>query len=509
MKLKIAILPAALAAVLSSAAAAQTKLPKPVSPFILCDGRTGHVGLGETLGRLIAITATAGLSEAATAKDDGTRKLSGESAAKACETALTLEGDPLRRMQLGMAQSIHLIEAGRLDDAFTVAQGIGALGGALGREWSYRRTLEPRVLLLQAEIMVRRKDIVGAQDAAIRALQAAPYDVALLRRAQRYLLLGGPWNTDKATVLQQAVRLMPETLFALVDAALLAGRLDEAATYLAAMNEGMIPFFVDFHPEQLDVNRALVLQLNGDTAASAGLAAKTEASLAALAPTGFAVQNASAVATMSETLGLRAILAQAAGGQTAEARATFRAHGPWLLVNKSMLLLAVDKLRAGAPAAELTGTLAEPSDTIRKRRQAEMLAAFADEDLLVSHYQQADYFAKESAFAGAANATWKVGVKPKFLRPAEPKQLAGTEVLSTLPNVDGLPAGEAVLLHAALIARSRNQPNIMLKPGRQYVGVVALRFGTAGQPGMPAVLALDAATVIADLSPHIPQPLPK
>jgi hypothetical protein len=67
MNHKLSSLAAFAAAIAATPALAQEKPAKPVSPFILCDGRTGHVGLMETLGRLVAITVTAGLSEVATA----------------------------------------------------------------------------------------------------------------------------------------------------------------------------------------------------------------------------------------------------------------------------------------------------------------------------------------------------------------------------------------------------------------------------------------------------------
>ena len=61
---------------------------------------------------------------------------------------------------------------------------------------------------------------------------------------------------------------------------------------------------------------------------------------------------------------------------------------------------------------------------------------------------------------------------------------------------------------AALIAKTRGQQGFVLKIGRHSIAITALRFGNIGTPGIPALFAFNADTVIADISPHIPQPTP-
>ncbi|MEO8141903.1 MAG: hypothetical protein ABI617_04520 [Sphingomicrobium sp.] len=58
-----------------TAAAAQAKAGKQPSVFVQCDGRVGHVSAGEKLGRLLLVTATAGLSEAAMSGDKETARV--------------------------------------------------------------------------------------------------------------------------------------------------------------------------------------------------------------------------------------------------------------------------------------------------------------------------------------------------------------------------------------------------------------------------------------------------
>lgn len=481
---------------------------KPVSPFILCDGRTGHVGLAATLGRLVLLTATAGLSEVATATNDETRRLNGAAAAKACDAALDQEHDNLRRAQLATAKAVHLMEAGSLDDALAAARSVGAAAGPLAQEWGYQRTFAPRTLLLEAAIQVRRKDAEAAQAAAVRAISLAPYDVALAKLGARYLTLTSTFDADKDRALTQAGTLLPELIPTRAGALVKQGRFSDAYAALTAAEDINVPFFDDLPTQEFDAYRALLLALADRGPESDALATKVQDSLSALSGTAFMVQHASVVAGASEILSMRSILRDAANGHGKEARATFRAHGPWLLAPSEVVPTVVDRLRTGAQPDELTGTLAETGDAIELRYRTQRLAALSDPKAVAIEYRQPFYYASTAEFARASGATWKVGEKPKFLLKHTKDQLAATDVLDTLPSVDGLPAGEAILLQAALIAKTRGQQGFVLKIGRHSIAITALRFGNIGTPGIPALFAFNADTVIADISPHIPQPTP-
>ncbi len=497
-------------AFLASSAAAQTAAPpeKSVSPFILCDGHTGHVGLAASLGRLVLLTATAGLSETATATDDEMRRLKGAAAADACDTALTQEHDNLRRAQLATAKAIHLMEAGRIDDSLVAVHAVPAAAGPLAQEWGYKHTFAPRLLLLEAAIQARRKDAEAAQAAAVRAVTLSPYDLALAHRALRYMVLTSRLDPDRDRALIQLGKVMSEHIPARAGALTMTGRFAEAYDTLTAAEEIYIPFYDDFHPQEFRAHRALLLALAGRDVESDALAKKVQDDISSLTGTGFMVQQAAIVASASEYLGLRGVLRDLANGRGKEARATFRAHGPWLLASAEVVPAVVDRLRTGAPAEELTGTLAEPGEVLRARHQAEQLAALADPKLVPSEYQQPFLYASTSDFARIAGATWKVGDKPRFLLKHEKEQLPSTDVLDGEAYATGLAAGEAILLQAALIAKKRGLNGFVLKPVRRYAYLTGLRFGNIGDPGIPSLFAYDANAVIADIAPHIPEPAP-
>jgi hypothetical protein len=494
---------------LATPAQAQDKAPKPVSPFILCDGRTGHVGLMETLGRLVAITVTAGLSEAATATDDDARKLKGVEAAGACDTALATEHDNGRRVQLAYAKAVHLIEADRLDDALAAARAVDAAGGPLAEDWGYRRTSAPRILILQADILTRMKKPADAQAVAVQATQLAPYDVNIAQLANQYINLTPDMDEAKNAALAQMSRLLPRLTWSRISAEITAGRLNDALADLEALRDLGTGFSPDnFHPDAIDATRAALLVLAGNGVQSDEIATRVQASLTQLAASGYAAQNGTFVAEATEALSLRQILRDATSGKAKDARTVFRAHGPWLLVNKALLIAAVGKLRDGATPDELTGTLAESPAAMLARTQAEHVAALSDAKRVKTLYAQIFFAANTEAFAKAGNATWKVGEKPRFLVKRKADDTTPGDILSTEPHVIGLVAGEALCLQAALIAKARGAQGYVMSPVRKYVTIAVLRWGNGGEAGMPARLMLDADKVIADLSPHIPQPTP-
>lgn len=482
--------------------------PKPVSAFILCDGRTGHVSGGESFGRLLLLSATAGLSEMATAKDDDTRRLKGTDGAAACDAALALEGDPYRRVQLAFAKALHLAEADKLDDALVAIRAVPAAGGAFASDWGYAHTVQPRVLLVEADLLTRLKRRPEAEATAIRAVQMAPYDVALAYRAARYLVMTDAIGPEKDAALTKMVRLKPELTIIKVSALVDAGRYAEADAEIVALVDLIAPFYTDFEPLPLLANRALVLALAGKEPESDAVAAQAKERMTTLASTGFGVNNAAAQAEYSEMLTLRQILRDADSGNARDARLRFRAHGDWLLTKPAFRIAATVRLRQGASADELIGPLADTREAMRARLASEQLAAIATEADLNGQYGQILVIAHRSEYEHAAVSAWKIGDKPVYLQKHGDKQLASTDVLDALRKTDGLPAGEAVMLQAALIAKARGFDGFVVKPGRRVVAIMGLRFGRIGTAGVPERLAFSADKVIADLTPDLPVPVP-
>src|SRR5437879_1924306 len=97
---------AALAMVAACAAASPARADEKVpEAFLQCDGRVGHVSDGARFARLLLLTATAGISEAAMRKDDAAKRAKGAAGVAACDQAIASESDAYRRVQLGLAKA--------------------------------------------------------------------------------------------------------------------------------------------------------------------------------------------------------------------------------------------------------------------------------------------------------------------------------------------------------------------------------------------------------------------
>src|SRR5438445_12267925 len=97
-KVGAAALAMAAACAAASPAHADEKVP---AAFLQCDGRVGHVSDGARFARLLLVTATAGISEAAMSRDNADKRAKGAAGVAACDQAIASEGAASRQGQLG------------------------------------------------------------------------------------------------------------------------------------------------------------------------------------------------------------------------------------------------------------------------------------------------------------------------------------------------------------------------------------------------------------------------
>jgi hypothetical protein len=144
--------------------------PPAVSPFVQCDGAKGHTDGFELFGQLVAITLTAGLSEAAMGHPKVTDRLDGRPGADACEVAVTQEGNLVRRTQLSFARTIHYMEAGELDAALESAVKTNELIATNAGDWAYVQSMGASAYFLQAFVLAKMGRVDEAEDAAYRSV---------------------------------------------------------------------------------------------------------------------------------------------------------------------------------------------------------------------------------------------------------------------------------------------------------------------------------------------------
>jgi hypothetical protein len=511
----IGIIMALMASAQAAAASAEQRSPggeRRPSPFIQCDGRTGDVDFGEALLRALAATATAGLSEHAMRRDDASGRLSGLAGAEACERALRADaGNALRRVRLGFARTIHYLEAERPEEALRSAQDYPAHIGGRGAEWAIARTLGSAAIMFEAEALLRAGRIAEAEDAAVRASSAAGLEIIGLLRAAQYLNLTPRFADDKKRALELTSQLFPERLMLLADAQAWAGDYRAAAATVGAFIESVRAALPsgDRRLPNLVASQALYAAMAGDMAEARRLASEAQSELEAGLGSGQVVPHQRAIT--DEHLALVDIIGHAAEGRSGEARRLFSSRSEWLLAPRPVVVAVIATLAAGAEMSERTGLLARDPAQVRDEEFANRANMMRNTDRLSRLYDWTLYQALEADYRGHARRAWRVSPRPYYLVRGMPRTDwppgSRFEGLSMTNLATGsLADGEALLLHAALIARSRGLSGFAFVPSRVSTTELRVRFGNVGDPGFPTQATVSADPVIEALAPHIPQP---
>lgn len=491
------------------AAEAPTSAPtaETPSPFIQCDGRKGHVGAGELLGQLLAISVTAGLASDAFAKDDGNveKRLTGRAGADACAAAIALESNEERRVQLLLARAIHLIEAEDLNGALDSIRTLPALAPVGVQDWAFNAGLGSSAAFLETVILVRLNRPAEAEVAALRSTAYAPYDLVAQYRVPAYVQLTPTISPEKRAYLDQLVRMCPQHLSLRAELNAWVG--DYAA---AARDEGdrlklVQGFAPKAKPFSNDALVALYQMMAGDKDAVA-TAARARTGLDAYVAEGGARSDMAGVANVEEMLAFFEIGQLAAQGKLAEARTAFGGRTRWVSVPPPVVADMFGTLQANLPAADRAGMWARTRQAYRDEAMAGNLKLLQHPDLMKAYYAKVGNTVRQSDYARASGSVWKIGNKPRYLVRKLPKDVTTYEFISVEPTLWGLSAGEAVLLHAALIADARGVEGFVVPQSRTHIASSAVRFGAAGTPGFPGSAMFNAQKVIADLTPRIPVP---
>jgi hypothetical protein len=444
-------------------------------------------------------------------RDNPAGRLSGAAGAEACDRALGADDNPFRRARLGFARTIHYLEADRAEDAVRSARDYPAQIGARGEEWGIARTLGSAATALEAEALFRAGRIEEAEDVAVRAADAAGLEIVGLNRTTPYLFLTPRLGEAKRQVLERIARLLPDRLVVLAHMQSFAGDHRAAAATFGAFVETLRAALPPDSPRIPDVlaMQAVFTGLAGDMTEAGRQATAAQAQLDAGLRAGLV--DAPQHARADELLALEQVIAQAAEGRMAEARRLFSGRGEWLQTPRAVIVTIMERLEAGIEPGERSGLLARAPAEVRQEAFANYANQMRNPERIHGLYTWAAYQALDADYRGDARRVWRISPRPAFLVTNNPT--AGWpdgsrfEALSGTANATGsLADGEALLLHAALIARSRGLTGFAVVLRRTHTTEMKLRFGNIGEPGFPAQATVDAGQVIATLAPHIPEP---
>ncbi len=517
--INIAGLAVALLLATTSLLSAQTKTPGP-SAYLLCDGNPPHRSTGELLGRALLLSATLGLAGQGEVQDVS-KRAHGNEGVDACDAALLQETDPIRMVQLMLARSIHHLETGDNTAALEDARKAPTLAGHAADDIGFRHSLLVSSLDLQAAALVRAGDFPNAEAAALQMANTSPYDVIAQVRAIPYVQLTAELTPEKQAYLDRLVKIFPEALAFRAIVYQWAGRYLEAAADYASIVELRSGFSPDNNnpPPSPDVLalRSVMLALGGKLEESTALAADTSAMIRVLAATGKTALMQSSIDGADQALDFQAIIVDLSAGRASAARIKFAARTHWSVPATPAVAELAARLRQGASPAEIAGPLATDPAIMRTNGLVANAGAITEANNAVASLYAA---IRQPIDAGTYHAwtddVWNTKSSIFLHKRAANENYVGE--LMVVPRTPGffkpphlitIAAGDALLMHCALMAEARGAKGFELFPGRKLLEAFLLRFGNPGEPGMPAAATFDAATVIADLSSEFPHPQSK
>jgi hypothetical protein len=192
-------------------------------------------------------------------------------------------------------------------------------------------------------------------------------------------------------------------------------------------------------------------------------------------------------------------------GDLAGARALFLARSQWIYPDAVVRAGIVRLLRQGASPGEMTGGLAqEPDAIIAEYRAQRRDAVLNNRNVADRLFTLLGQVPRQEDFNAFARDVWLMDHSRIIDFPLGDDGAYRTYSTGRLGG--GTPAGYALLLHVALLARNQGRHEFTLFPSRAALTQLSVRFGDSGGEGMFAGLTFQTDRVIADLTPIIPQP---
>jgi hypothetical protein len=179
----------------------------------------------------------------------------------------------------------------------------------------------------------------------------------------------------------------------------------------------------------------------------------------------------------------------------------FAARERWLNVPVPTVARIGAALREGASPAELTGALARDPVALRAEALSGDLGRRTSDETLPSLYRIIRPYLSPGSYASLAK-TVNVASPSKFM-PVKQDARRGEPVAM---GAGGVAAGEALLLHSALVAKARGKSAFAILPPRTSLISARVLFENPAEAKLPAAAFFDADAVVAALGPRFVPP---
>jgi hypothetical protein len=496
--------------VVAPAATAAAPAEKQGSLYLQCDGQPNNVTGGETAARLLgAVTLLALFAPQPEAADASKRKFGADGVA-ACSAMIDgekKEGNAKRRIHLILGRAIHQIEAknypAAIADAALARQEMIA-GGFMADPY-YARSQGRAPDLIESAALYREGKAPEAREAALRDMPTLKHNFIGLASVPAYTLDARTGSDAETAYIGWRTRS------AATSAGAEANRLEELGRFgdAAKVRDALADFDAVNSPEinnSVWIAEAAVTQaLAGNLTAAAAHAKAAQDNFDKRKADGKPEASAS---EFVELMDLYGIIRTAASGDVKTARRLFAARSQWVAASFGSVVEVTRRLRTGASAEETIGGLSRDAETMWKDRDAaERAAVLAHDSDNKTLFYLIPYAPEAASYEAQSKAVWQTAKSKILIVPKKPRTDGNRfETLMLYPLAASI-GFDAYQLHAALLAKSRGQQGFVMFPILQGGFVAAgIVTGNRGEPGLADALFNDAETVIADLTPIIPDP---
>lgn len=485
-----------------SAPASAAAVDKQGSTFIQCDGRTGHVSGGERFMRLLLVSATAGLSETGMNRDDASKRATGAAGVAVCDQAIASESDAYRRVQLGLARSLHLAEDKKWAEAATAARAAPPL--TTKADWGLEKSSTGTARFLEALFLIRAGQIAQGEAAAWDGVRVAGPDVITLQRMTRFMFLSRTISPEKRAALEVMRRYYPDSGMRVASVLAEGGDFAGAADAVRGVESSFNLFLKE--PKPVSAPHSLLATyaaMRGDVAGAKAELAIAKSALDKDREDGDSASEPTSFAAREDALAFADAAIAQAEGDSGQAAKLLAARGSWSTIPGGVVARLVGQVAPNVAEKDRAGVVAKGEDALWKETLDARLALLRKTDNDSKLWSATALLAQDVNYQRlAAQALTGSTAKPKWLvKPA--KEPRNYDFISTAVAASGWEAGEGILYHAALIAKQRGKQGFVLLPKRDRIDWVALRFLNPGEYQVPAGSVILADDVIANLSPHI------
>jgi hypothetical protein len=473
------------------------------SAFVQCDGRVGHVSGGARFARLLLVTATAGISEAAMSRDDASKRVKGSAGVAACDQALAGEGDGYRRMQLALARALHLGEDKKWDEAAAAAAAVPQYLGPKSTDWGLTKSATSTARYLQAVYLVRAGKLAQADAAAWDGVKIGGLDVLTMERMGRFVSLTRTISPEKRAALEAMQRYYPDFGLRAATVYADAGDFKSAIRAVRGVEGGFFAFIKEPKPASgIHSVIATYAALDGDLAGAKSELAVAKAALERDRGEGDAASDPTGFASREDELAFAEAAIASASGDDAGAAKILGSRSSWPTMSAGVVAALVGRVAPKVAESARLGVLAKSPDALWQEALDARLTLLRNTEKDDRLWSVTGFLEQDEGFQRLAhNALTGSGKSKWLLGPG--KEPRSYDLIAAGPEASGWESGEGVLYHAALLAKARGKQGFVLLPKRERLNWLALRFVDEGELGLPSSSIVRADDVIAALSPHI------